>query len=719
MRNPKQNKYVRFEDWKSEQSSFSIDHKSSSNIRPFHVRKPSVSSLMRSTNRRIERGSERISSRRKPDDFHNVTNKLRKDQSVASKKKVLDPHEGQFLQKWNKVCILVCVFAVSLDPLFFYIPVIDNKNKCLHFDKTLKITACVLRSITDLFYIFHIILKFRTGFITPSSRVFGRGELIEDSSAIAKRYLSSYFIIDVVAVLPLPQIVILIIAPNTNGPIILATNEMLMVVVFVQYAPRLFRIIPLYKEVERTTGFFSGSTWGGAVFYLFLFMWCSNVTGAFWYLFSIERQEACWRSACDKIPNCSSDYLHCGGNMNGNTLLLNSSCPLLQQEDIKDPNDFDFGIALDALQFQVVEKRKFLTKLLYCFWWGLRNLSSLGQNLKTSTFDGDIIFAICISITGLILFSLIIGNMQKLLQFDLVRVEEMRARRWDVEQWMSNRMLPDALRLQIRRHEEYKWQQTKGIEEDSFIQNLPRDLRRNLKRHLCWSLLYRVPVFEKMDERSLDVLCDRLKPARFTEKSFIIREGDPVEEMHFLMRGAVSSMTTTGEETGFFNSVHLKAGDYCGNELLAWVISPHSSSSSLPVSTRTVKAVTDIETFALTADDLKFVVSQYRRLHSKQQLQRTFKYYSQQWRIWAACFIQVAWRRHCRNKLEKSLREEEDKLQATLAKQSTNAPSLGAAIYASRFAANMLCALRRNNATGTKPSPTFSLLLHKPDEPDF
>ncbi|KAL3337749.1 hypothetical protein AABB24_030068 [Solanum stoloniferum] len=672
---------------------------------------------MRSVKRRIERGSERISSRRKPVRVHNVTNKLTKNQFDASNKKVLDPQD-QFLQKWNKVSILVCVFAVSLDPLFFYIPVIDNKNKCLDLDKTLKITACVLRSVTDLFYIFHIILKFRTGFIAPSSRVFGRGELIEDSSAIAKRYLLSYFIVDIVAVLPLPQIVILIIAPNMNGPISLATTEMLKIVVFAQYAPRLFRIIPLHKEVERTTGFFSGSTWGGAVFYLFLFMWCSNVTGAFWYLFSIERQDACWRSACDKIPNCSSDYLHCGGKMNGNTSLLNSSCPLLQQEDIKDPNDFDFGIALDALQFQVVEKRKFRTKLLYCFWWGLRNLSSLGQNLRTSTFDGDIIFAICISIMGLILFSLIIGNMQKLLQFDLVRVEEMRARRWDVEQWMSNRVLPDDLREQIRRHEKYKWQQTKGVEEDSFIQNLPRDLRRNLKRHLCWSLLYRVPVFEKMDEQSLHLLCDRLKPARFTEMSYIIREGDPVEEMHFLMRGAVSSMTTNGGQTGFFNSVHLKAGDFCGDELLAWALDPHNSSSSLPISTRTVQAVTDIEAFALTADDLKFVVSQFGRLHSK-QLQHTFKFYSQEWRTWAACFIQVAWRRQCRNKLEKSLREEEDKLQAALAKESTNAPSLGATIYASRFAANILCTLRRNNTTGTKSSPTLPRLLHKPAEPDF
>nr|XP_010321519.1 cyclic nucleotide-gated ion channel 1-like [Solanum lycopersicum] len=710
MMNPKQDKYVRFEDRKLEQSSFSVDHKSSSTNRLFRVKKPSASSFMRSVKRRIEKGSERISSRRKPVRVHRVT----KDQSIASNKRVLDP-QGQFLQKWNKVFILACVFAVSLDPLFFYIPVIDDKNKCLDLDNTLKITACVLRSITDLFYVFHIILKFRTGFIAPSSRVYGVGELIEDSSAIAKRYLLSYFIVDVVAVLPLPQIVILIIAPNVNGPIALATKEMLKIVIFAQYVPRLFRIYPLSKEIERTTGFFNESALGGAVFNLFLYMLYSNVIGAFWYLFSIERQDTCWRNACDKIPNCLSDYLYCGGKMNGSAFLLNSSCPLLQQEDIKDPNEFDFGIALDALQFQVVEKRKFRTKLVYCFWWGLRNLSSLGQNLKTSTFDGDIIFAVFISIIGLILFSLIIGNMQKFMQSNLVRVEEMRMRRRDVEQWMSHRMLPDNLRERIRRHEQYKWQETKGVEEDSLIQSLPRDLRRDLKRHLCWSLLKRVPIFEKMDDQLLDALCDRLKPALFAEKSFIIREGDPVEEMHFLMRGTLLTMTTNGGRTGFFNSVHLKAGDFCGDELLTWALDPHTSSSSLPISTRTVQAVTDIESFSLTADDLKFVASQFRRLHSK-QLQHTFRFFSQQWRTWAACFIQVAWRRHCRKKLENSLREEEDKLQVALAKESTNASSLGSIMYASRFAANVLRALRHNNTTGTRSLP---LLFHKPAEPDF
>lgn len=125
--------------------------------------------------------------------------------SLGSWKNTLNP-QGKFLQKWNKIFVLSCLIAVSVDPLFFYIPIVKDDKKCLDLDDKLQIIASVLRSFTDIFYIVHIIFQFRTGFIPPSSRVFGRGVLIEDSWEIAKRYLSSYFLVDILAVLPLPQV---------------------------------------------------------------------------------------------------------------------------------------------------------------------------------------------------------------------------------------------------------------------------------------------------------------------------------------------------------------------------------------------------------------------------------------------------------------------------------------------------------------------------------
>lgn len=61
------------------------------------------------------------------------------------------------------------------------------------------------------------------------------------------------------------------------------------------------------------------------------------------------------------------------------------------------------------------------------------------------------------------------------------------------------------------------------------------------------------------------------------------------------------------------------------------------------------------------------------------------RFYSQQWRTWAACFIQAEWRKYYRRKMERALRE---------AERGMHAPTLGAAIYASRFANNMIGNLR-------------------------
>ena len=123
-------------------------------------------------------------------------------------KKILDP-EGSFLQRWNKIFLVNCALAISLDVVFFYAPVINRRSTCLDLDHRLQIIVGLLRTLTDIFYILHIIFQFRTGFRAASSRIFGRGELVIDSWIIGKKYLSTYFIIDTLSVLPLPQVCII------------------------------------------------------------------------------------------------------------------------------------------------------------------------------------------------------------------------------------------------------------------------------------------------------------------------------------------------------------------------------------------------------------------------------------------------------------------------------------------------------------------------------
>ncbi|VVB06880.1 unnamed protein product [Arabis nemorensis] len=695
---------VRFKDWNSE-GEYGYGSKA----------RPSLNAVLKNVRRGFEKGSDKIKTFKKPLSSFGSHHKRNHSSSTHKKKKNNINPLGSFLQTWNKIFLFASVIALAIDPLFFYIPIVDGERHCLNLHSNLEIVASVLRTFIDAFYIIHIVFQFRTAYISPSSRVFGRGELVDDPKSIAIKYLSSYFIIDVLSILPLPQLVVLAVIPNVNKPVSLLTKDYLITVICTQYIPRILRIYPLYSEVTRTSGIVTETAWAGAAWNLSLYMLASHVFGALWYLISVEREDRCWREACAKRQDgCDFRFLYCNEISNVRNDFLTTSCPFINPDDITNSTVFNFGIFTDALKSGIVESDDFWKKFFYCFWWGLRNLSALGQNLNTSKFVGEIIFAVSICISGLVLFALLIGNMQKYLESTTVREEEMRVRKRDAEQWMAHRMLPEDLRKRIRRYEQYKWQETRGVEEENLLRNLPKDLRRDIKRHFCLDLLKKVPMFEIMDEQLLDAVCDKLKPVLYTENSYAIREGDPVEEMLFVMRGKLMSATTNGGRTGFFNAVYLKASDFCGEDLLTWALDPQSS-SHFPISTRTVQALTEVEAFALAAEDLKLVASQFRRLHSK-QLQHTFRFYSVQWRTWGASFIQAAWRRHCRRKLARSLTDEEDRLRNAIAKRerdaaSSSSSSLVATLYASRFASNALRNLRHNNLPLLPPP--------KPSEPDF
>ncbi|KAK4604772.1 hypothetical protein RGQ29_013012 [Quercus rubra] len=680
-------KFVRLDDLDSRISSSSDTglNKCGFNVEGFSRTAHARDGTSRSFKRGMKKGSEGLKSIGRSLRF-GVSRAVFPEDLKASEKKIFDPQD-KFLLLWNRLSV------VSY--------------------RRLAITVTTLRTIVDAFYLIHMALQFRIAYIAPSSRVFGRGELVIDAAKIARRYLRGYFIVDFLSVLPLPQIVVWRFLQSSNGPDALATKQALFFIVLLQYFPRFLRILPLTSELKRTAGVFAETAWAGAAYYLLLYMLASHIVGAFWYLLAVDRNDTCWRQACSDDDNCKSS-LSCGNPLPASITwgtAFNSHC------STDDTSPFDFGIYKNALSSKVVSSKKFVSKYCYCLWWGLQNLSTLGQGLQTSTYPGEVIFSIALAIFGLILFALLIGNMQTYLQSLTIRLEEMRVKRRDSEQWMHHRLLPQDLRERVRRYDQYKWLETRGVDEQNLVETLPKDLRRDIKRHLCLALVRRVPLFDNMDERLLDAICERLKPCLFTENTYIVREGDPVDQMLFIIRGRLESVTTDGGRSGFFNRSFLKEGDFCGEELLTWALDPKSG-ANLPSSTRTVKAITEVEAFALIAEELKFVASQFRRLHSR-QVQHTFRFYSQQWRTWAACFIQAAWRRYHKRKNAELRRKEEEEAEASEGSRGSvggGSFSIGATFLATRFAANALRGVHRNRNARTARE---LVKLQKPSEPDF
>ncbi|EEF44900.1 Cyclic nucleotide-gated ion channel, putative [Ricinus communis] len=602
---------------------------------------------------------------------------------------ILDP-DSDIVTYWNYVFLITSIVALFVDPLFFFLPYADADGVCLTNDASLAVLITYFRSFADLFFLLHIIMKFRTAFVAPNSRVFGRGELVMDAKEIARRYLRSDFVIDLAAALPLPQVVIWVVIPAARNGRADHANNTLSLIVLIQYIPRLFVIFPLHQRIVKSTGFIAKTAWAGAAYNLLLYMLASHVRIRFINNSSNKTCTFYYMQLRHMCQCCLDTYSLCG---------------------VRNLYEIDFPC------------------------------NSYAQTLETSTFLGENIFCIVTCIIGLVLSAQLIGNMQTNLQSMTVRVEEWRIKRRDTEEWMRHRQLPPDLQERVRRFVQYKWLATRGVHEESILRSLPLDLRREIQRHLCLALVRRVPFFSQMDDQLLDAICERLVSSLSTEGTYIFSEGDPVNEMLFIIRGTLESSTTNGGRSGFFNSITLRPGDFCGEELLTWALMPNSS-AHLPASTRTVKALSEVEAFALQAEDLIFVAQQFKRLQSK-KLQHAFRYYSHQWRTWGAILIQSVWRRYQKRKMARELasREslsyiqipedgyyssnelaegdyEDEHGESLSMENANNAQHLGATILASKFAANTRRGINQRLVDSASSSVKVPKLF-KPVEPDF
>ncbi|KAI5332253.1 hypothetical protein L3X38_022382 [Prunus dulcis] len=109
-------------------------------------------------------------------------------------------------------------------------------------------------------------------------------------------------------------------------------------------------------------------------------------------------------------------------------------------------------VAVAVLIFKVKDILKFYLYILashmlgaicfYTLWWGFRNMSTYGTDLKTSNYLWENCFAILISAIGLLLFLYLIGNvktcMQQLTSTNPLEVE--KGKEGEIRCWMVRKL---------------------------------------------------------------------------------------------------------------------------------------------------------------------------------------------------------------------------------------------------------------------------------------
>ncbi|KAF4380233.1 hypothetical protein F8388_024526 [Cannabis sativa] len=535
--------------------------------------------------------------------------------------KILNPWAASPREQWNKIFLASCVIGVMIDPLFLYIPIVNDENKCLDKDHNVMAISLVLRSLTDFSYVLHII--FRLQIALAMSKEFGL--------SIFTGFPWSYLLIDVLSILPLPQVVVLMYFSKITGSRSLTARKFLSLLLFLQYVPRLLRVYLSAKELGRTYDSLTCRVW---------------VFGAFWYFHSIFRETACWHIACKSvgIEECIPGPFDCQSHHHPikNLTIVDQYCPV----NPPNPVIFNFGIFSQAIESRIVCKTDFLRKFSRSFWWGLRNLSSFGQNLDTSSNVGENFFATYMQLettkseearrklsikqpeidsylsnhdlpphkkkvikrylTQTIregkdfdvkhLFSLLEehadhdNNQHKSESFAAwvtkildVKKHEKNTSEQKAELWISRNGIPVGIEPKVMKYVQLRLQEGKDVDIEHLLHILPLTLGMSIKKHMCFPILK--------------------KPVTYSEKSYIVRKGEPLDMVLFITQGVV---WTFGSSTTPTN--RLQKGDFYGNELVEWQLSS-TSYNDFPISTANLKSHTKVEAFTLMAIDLEHVLS--------------------------------------------------------------------------------------------------------------
>lgn len=128
----------------------------------------------------------------------------------------------------------------------------------------------------------------------------------------------------------------------------------------------------------------------------------------------------------------------------------------------------------------------------------------------------------------------------------------------------------------------------------------------------------------------------------FTSRQ-IIREGDPVLRIMFIVRGRVKRSQSLSK--GMVATSILEPGGFLGDELLSYCLR-RPFIDRLPASSATFICIESTEAFGLDAEHLRYITDHFRYKFANERLKRTARYYSSNWRTWAAVILQLAWRRY-------------------------------------------------------------------------
>ena len=189
-------------------------------------------------------------------------------------------------------------------------------------------------------------------------------------------------------------------------------------------------------------------------------------------------------------------------------------------------------------------------KYLRSIYWTITTMTTVGYGDITPARSVEYILTIGVMLLGASMYAFIIGQIASVFSnLDSVKAGHLN-RIQAVTQYLHHRKVPNELKLRVKNYYDYMWERRRGLPEEVFLKDLPEPLRLDIMYHLTSELLDKVPLFKYASPSLKNLLLMALKLRTYGPEDCIVQEGEAGNEIYFISQGALEILSDEGKNCG-------------------------------------------------------------------------------------------------------------------------------------------------------------------------
>ena len=208
-------------------------------------------------------------------------------------------------------------------------------------------------------------------------------------------------------------------------------------------------------------------------------------------------------------------------------------------------------------------------------YWIFTTLTTVGYGEIVGFTNEEMGYTLLIEFIGVFMFAFLMSNIFSLIQTaEADNVEVLENKTEELDQWISkidranrDRKLPGDLVDELKSFFRNYWQKdhTTIQSDETFLNQLPRELRSKLIRHLFGKFIEKFNVFfEGLEDAFVDEVVISLAPRKFPKHTDIIQVGHGAKYVYFILKGGVQICSQDAAE----EYLRLEKNSYFGEHLL-------------------------------------------------------------------------------------------------------------------------------------------------------